>query len=75
MLNWFEANDENYLKSLPVLDENFEFKENFSDSIESLDLIIGADLVYFMESVEPLCQTLAKVFDRKPHITFYLLQV
>ena len=53
-LDWYYASDTTYLKNLPVLDENMQQVDSFYKRAEGFDVIIGSDLLYFKESIEPL---------------------
>ena len=60
-LDWYFAHEDSFLKELQVLDENMApASGSFYDLITSFDVIIGSDLIYFTESIDPLCKMVTK---------------
>lgn len=40
--------------------------------MSNFDLIIGSDLIYFPESIDPLCMMLKKLFSKNKNLVFYM---
>ena len=73
MLDWYKASNSDYLQNLPVHDQDMVPQSScFSDLIPQFDIIIGSDLIYFEDSIEPLVSMLENLFNRNQTLTFYL---
>ena len=48
----------------------------FEDCIQDLDIIIGSDLLYFMEATEPLFKMILAMFEKgKDSLIFYMCMI
>ena len=76
MLDWYFASDDKYLGELPVLDSEMKhvFQQNFKEFTKEIDIIIGSDLIYFDDSIEPLINMIKHLFasSSNPDICFYV---
>jgi predicted nicotinamide N-methyase len=74
MLDWYFGSDPKYLSTLPVYDENMNQISCFQDTLKGLDLIIGSDLIYFPESMDPLILMIEHFFSlsTSTHIQFIM---
>lgn len=77
-LDWYYGHDDEYLGKLPILDHDMQQVKsegnplNFGDIMSNFDVILGSDLIYFAESIEPLCNMLKKIFSKNKNLVFYL---
>ena len=72
MLDWYFATDQSYLDSLPVLDSSMSPLGTFGLELLSCDLLIGSDLLYFTEAIQPLFAMLCHFWSLNPRMTFYM---
>lgn len=74
MLDWYFGTDRFYLESLPVLDSKMSEQSKLADFLSDLDLIIGSDLIYFKESIDPLVKMVSHFFtlSKKEDPKFYV---
>lgn len=77
-LDWYYGHEEKYLNELPILDHEMKQVKSegkslfFGDIMSNFDVILGSDLIYFGESIEPLCQMLKFLFSKNKNLVFYL---
>ena len=71
MLDWYMADKDQFLETLPILDGDMNQVGFFSDIFAELTHIIGADLIYFEESIEPLVNTVKHAFKVCPNLEVF----
>ena len=77
-LDWYFAQDDSFLKSLEVLDHNMDPTQGtFHDFALKTDVIIGSDLLYFPDSVQPLFEMVFKLFEisENKDLVFYMCMI
>ena len=73
-LDWDKIDQENYLQTLDYTNSDQQVEGKFSKL--EFDIVIGSDVVYWPQSIIPLCKVLIKLFEmQKPGLVFYICYV
>ena len=73
-LDWDKMTEEGFYQKLEYTNKEKLVEGKFSDL--QFDMVIGSDVVYWPQSIEPLCTVLDTLFTKqKPGLVFYICYI
>ena len=72
-LDWEKMDDPNFYDSLDYTNKDQTVEGKFRDI--QFDYVIGSDIVYWPQSIQPLYKVLLKLFERQPNLVFYICYI